>query len=122
MDEIPLGHINYADFFELVVRQDVRPERPDDEEVLQLSDAVWELAERCWVKDPKLRPTASAVCDTLSHLLDTATTARQIPNPSSHPPHVPVQARGTVERGAYTGIPSVKDNACLRTGAASTKV
>src|SRR6202451_2161312 len=73
MDEIPLGHISYADFFELVVRQDVRPERPDYEDAPQLSDAVWELAERCWVKDPKLRPTASAVCDTLSHLLETAT-------------------------------------------------
>ena len=74
MDEIPLGHINYADFFELVVRQDVRPERPDDEDedASQLSDAVWELAERCWVKDPKLRPIASVVCDTLLHLLEAA--------------------------------------------------
>jgi WD40 repeat protein len=72
MNEIPLGHINYVDFIDLVVQRDVRPERPDDEDAPQLSDAVWELAERCWVKDPKLRPIASAVCDTLLHLLETA--------------------------------------------------
>ena len=83
MDEIPLGHINYADFFELVVRQDVRPERPDDEDASQLSDAVWGLAERCWVKDPKLRPIASAVCDILLHLLETVATTQ--PQLSSFP-------------------------------------
>ena len=69
---------------ELVVQRGVRPERPDDEDAPQLSDAVWELAERCWVKDPKVRPTASAVCDTLLHLLDTAAMTQPIPNPSSH--------------------------------------
>ena len=44
---------------------DVRPEPPDDDDTPQLSDAVWKLAEICWVKDPKRRPTASAVCDTI---------------------------------------------------------
>src|ERR1700722_6237117 len=69
-NEIPLGHINdFADFIELVVRQDVRPERPDDEDAPQLSDGVWEFAERCWVKNPQYRLTAAAVCDILSHLL-----------------------------------------------------
>ena len=48
--------------------RDVRPERPDDEDAPHLSDEIWELAEKCWVKEPKDRPTASAVCNTLSHL------------------------------------------------------
>jgi hypothetical protein len=30
MKEILLGHIKYQDFLELVVRQDVKPERPDE--------------------------------------------------------------------------------------------
>jgi len=50
-NEIPLGHINYCDFIELV-RQDVRPQRPDDEDAPALSDAVWDIAEKCWVEDP----------------------------------------------------------------------
>jgi WD40 repeat protein len=69
---------------ELVVRQDVRPERPDEEDAPQLSDVIWGLAEKCWVKEAKDRPTASAVCDILCHLLDTAVIAQAAASPSSH--------------------------------------
>jgi WD40 repeat protein len=79
-NEIPWGELNFSQFVELVVRQDIRPERPDDEDAPQLSDALWELAEKCWVKNPKLRPTSSVVCDTLSHLLGTTAIAHSIPN------------------------------------------
>jgi hypothetical protein len=51
----------------------VRPERPDDEDAPQLSDAVWKLAEKCWAKDPKHRPTADTVCNIISRLHDTTT-------------------------------------------------
>ena len=61
------------------MKQDVRPERPDNEDVPKLSDGAWELAEKCWVKDPKSRPTASAVCDILSHLLAAITIAQPTP-------------------------------------------
>ena len=70
MNEIPLGHVNYANFIELVVQRNVRPERPDDEDAPQLSDVVWELAKSCWIKEPKERPTAAALCTTVSHLLE----------------------------------------------------
>ena len=83
----------YIDFIELVAKRDIRPDRPDDEDAPQLSDAIWELAKKCWVKDPKQRPTASVVCDLLSHLCDGAASSRPIPDPSpSHvipPPHQP---------------------------------
>jgi WD40 repeat protein len=59
-----------------VVRQNVRPERPDDEEAPQLSDGIWELAEACWVKNAKERPTAAVLCATLSYLLETNPIAR----------------------------------------------
>ena len=75
-NEIPLGHINYADFIELVVQRNVRPERPDDEDAPQLSDVVWELAKSCWIKEPKERPTAAALCTTISHLLEVTPIAR----------------------------------------------
>lgn len=99
-NEIPLGHINHADFLPLVVERNVRPERPDGDNAPQLSDTIWELAKKCWVKDPKCRPSATAVCDTLSHLLSTSATARPastpsftlpvVPPPSAHPLHGPI--------------------------------
>ncbi|KIM73991.1 hypothetical protein PILCRDRAFT_715514, partial [Piloderma croceum F 1598] len=88
-NEVPLGNIDHANFIELVVRQNVRPERPDGEEAAQLTDAIWELAEKCWVKDPKHRPIASAVCTTLSHLSSTPSIPRSTPispSPPSTPP------------------------------------
>ena len=80
MNEVPLGNVVYSDFIELVVKHDARPERPDDEEAPTLSDAIWEVAEKCWVKDPRKRPTASATCDIVSRLLGT-----NVPPTSSNP-------------------------------------
>jgi WD40 repeat protein len=54
----------------------VRPERPDDEDAPQLSDAIWELAMACWVKEPRDRPTALALCTIVSHLLETTPVTR----------------------------------------------
>ena len=84
-DEIPLGHITYADFIELVVQRNVRPEWPDDEDAPKLSDAIWEFAKACWVKDPQKRPTAMAVCNTISHLLENICVAQKIQESSPHP-------------------------------------
>jgi len=92
-NEIPLGHVNPADFIELVTRRNVRPERPDVEDAPHLSDAIWKLAKTCWVKDPTKRPTASAVCHTLSQLCDSTPVAQPKLKPSSHkisPPSSPL--------------------------------
>lgn len=84
VNEIPLGHISYGDFVELVVKQDVRPDKPDDEDVPILTDAIWELAEKCWVKDSEKRPIASTLCDLISHLLEThANTTQSVPEHTS---------------------------------------
>ncbi|KAJ7190042.1 kinase-like protein, partial [Mycena pura] len=57
-DEIPLSTIPYNDFIELVFKFDVRPQRPEENECPRLSDGIWDLAEQCWDKDPKARPSA----------------------------------------------------------------
>lgn len=82
-NEIPLGHIAYGDFIELVVKLDVRPERPEEAEIIAygLSDAVWQVAEQCWKKSPGERPTADAVCDLLSHLIHTTLHAPPLKSP-----------------------------------------
>jgi hypothetical protein len=79
-----LSELIFSEFVELVVERNVRPEWPDDEDAPQLSDAIWGLADNCWAKIPKDRPTASAVCDILCHLLDTAVIAQATASPSSH--------------------------------------
>ncbi|KAJ7081005.1 kinase-like domain-containing protein [Mycena epipterygia] len=68
-DEIPLSSIAFNDFVEVVLRMDVRPERPDAEDVPRLTDSLWDLAQRCWMRDPKARPSARQIHDTVAHLI-----------------------------------------------------
>jgi len=68
--EIPLGHLDYSEFPELVIDQGVRPDHPEDNEAPQLTDGVWRLAKHCWKNDPLARPSISAVCKIFSQLLD----------------------------------------------------
>jgi hypothetical protein len=68
-NEVPLGLVAPSDFIELVVNQNVRPERPNLREAPQLSDSIWLLAQQCWVKDPHMRPSAISVCNALKSKL-----------------------------------------------------
>ena len=84
-----------------MARQNVRPERPDNEDAPHLSDAVWELAERCWVKNPKERPTAKIVCDRITDLLSATVL---LPNQS--PPSAPSRSGDIVQQClALTPVP-----------------
>jgi serine/threonine protein kinase len=68
-NEVPLdhlSHLSYSEVVNVVVHQDIRPERPEDDGSVQLHDVIWELAECCWKKDAATRPTATAICDMLS--------------------------------------------------------
>lgn len=86
-DRTPLRHIDFDDFRDLVGYGNVRPERPKNEDAPHLSDAMWELMEECWAKDPKHRPIANTVCDTISIQRDiVAPYTRPIPNPPPPPP------------------------------------
>ncbi|KAK2464437.1 hypothetical protein APHAL10511_003585 [Amanita phalloides] len=78
MNETPLSSVDYGDFLELVGRKHVRPQRPDEDEAPELTDDVWDLAERCWTHIAKKRPITSQVCDDIAHLFHTRGT---IPHP-----------------------------------------
>lgn len=78
-------HIDFGDFKDLVGYGDVRPERPATEDAPQLSNAMWELAEKCWAKNPEHRPIAATVCDALSIQLDIAAPIQPAPNPPAPP-------------------------------------
>ncbi|KAJ7873763.1 kinase-like protein, partial [Mycena leptocephala] len=59
--EIPLVNVAHTNFIELVFRLGVRPDRPEIEDVPKLTDSLWTLAEKCWLQDPKARPTAGQI-------------------------------------------------------------
>lgn len=66
--EIPLGNVSPSDLRQLVVDEDLRPEKPDEDEAPYMTDEIWDFAVRCWVKHPRQRPTATAVHDTISEM------------------------------------------------------
>ncbi|KAJ7114414.1 hypothetical protein C8R44DRAFT_929253 [Mycena epipterygia] len=80
-DQIPLMAVSHGDFIELVVRLDVRPERPEDDECPRMNDGIWDLAEQCWKKDAKMRLTARQVHDKINLLLIGPKIAEQQPPP-----------------------------------------
>jgi len=87
VDETPfLGISHGEEFIDLVVRQDHRPERPSMEDAPNLSTEIWELAEKCWVKDPKKRPVAGVVTDTITSLLERDKLKEPVSSPLSLSP------------------------------------
>ena len=70
--KVPLHYIiSFSQFLDRVVEGDERPEKPDVDEAPKLCDDIWKLAQRCWVKEPHLRPTAKCLCETISEMLET---------------------------------------------------
>ena len=70
--ETPLAEIPYVNFYMLVVKQGMRPERPEPNTKSAVPDDIWELAERCWVADPAKRPSSNSIRETVHHLLQPA--------------------------------------------------
>jgi hypothetical protein len=64
-----MSAIPYNDFIELILKFGARPQRPEEDEFPGLSDGIWELAERCWDKDPKARPSATQIHDAIQLLM-----------------------------------------------------
>ncbi|KAF7333378.1 Kinase-like protein [Mycena venus] len=86
-DEIPLSTIPYGDFIELVFRLGVRPERPDEDECPRMNDDLWDLAERCWNKDAKARPTARQIHDKIKIIMTQYTREPAIQEPRAFVRH-----------------------------------
>lgn len=65
----PLDNIHYTEFIEYVVDRNVRPERPEDDEVPQLSNDMWALAEQCWAGDRTRRPDGNSLCRAIDTMI-----------------------------------------------------
>jgi hypothetical protein len=59
----PWGVLLEEDIFKLVVRENERPDRADQEveQKVGLTDRIWEIIEASWEKDVKLRPTFAQI-------------------------------------------------------------
>ncbi|KAJ7075996.1 hypothetical protein B0H15DRAFT_805837 [Mycena belliarum] len=51
----PWGILSEEQIFHVVVRQDSRPDRPDED--LGITDHIWGIMEECWHRESRLRPT-----------------------------------------------------------------
>jgi len=89
-NEVPLADVNYGDFIELVAKQDIRPEQPDAESAPHLSDAIWEIAEQCWVKETERRPTAEEVSGAILRIMETGPGAEGVATTRMMPTQLPV--------------------------------
>ncbi|KAJ7058400.1 hypothetical protein C8F01DRAFT_290711 [Mycena amicta] len=79
----PWGILSEKQIFRLVVRQDSRPDRPDED--FGLTDAIWRLLERCWIRDARQRPTFDTIIQLLVGNIRLSTVA-----PVVRPPEVRV--------------------------------
>ncbi|KAF8956482.1 kinase-like domain-containing protein [Flammula alnicola] len=57
--EIPFGNVSPAHLSKLVVKRNARPDRPSSDEAPQMTNAIWDIIEQSWSKNPADRPTAS---------------------------------------------------------------
>ncbi len=96
---------------DLVVNHDHRLERPEIDDLekdcsgIIIPGDVWELTERCWVKEPKDCPAADAVCDRLMMIVEMRSTMNSSPPPRTKLPR-PSSARDsekTVTLASLTG-------------------
>jgi hypothetical protein len=123
-----MSTIPFGDFIELVFKLGVRPDRPDEDEGRQMSDDIWALAEQCWAKDPKARPTATQIHDTINIILGDIQDSTDVPthtdaprqdspvspvSPGTHPPRDPdvghLQSRNRVQPEAKGPKPNESD-------------
>ncbi|KAJ7020727.1 hypothetical protein C8F04DRAFT_1013931 [Mycena alexandri] len=59
----PWGILSEKQIFRLLVRQDSRPDRPDED--FGLTDHIWGIMEKCWQRDSRQRPTFDALIQLL---------------------------------------------------------
>jgi hypothetical protein len=59
--EIPLSQYDKHEVWRQVVRNNRRPDRPENSQEIGLSDEIWEILQACWHTNPHRRPKMSVV-------------------------------------------------------------
>ncbi|KIO27796.1 hypothetical protein M407DRAFT_232189 [Tulasnella calospora MUT 4182] len=57
----PWGILSVSQIFQLLVREEERPDRPESSDPLAIQDRDWHVLQSCWGTDPSSRPTFAQV-------------------------------------------------------------
>jgi hypothetical protein len=71
-DEIPFSSfslISHWDFIDMIVNREQRPRRPESQDGRRMTDTLWDLAEKCWLKDAQTRLTSTEIHDTIARIM-----------------------------------------------------
>lgn len=65
MSSPPWGLLAENHIYQLIVRENERPDRPERDvgQKRGLTDKIWAIIEACWHKEPALRPTFTQVVE-----------------------------------------------------------
>lgn len=68
-DNVPFSHISNEAYIPLVLRDGSLPTRPETNiSVRGLSDAMWNLMNQCWQRDPESRPSMSEIREAIQDM------------------------------------------------------
>ncbi|KAI9508854.1 ras guanine nucleotide exchange factor domain-containing protein [Russula earlei] len=68
-DNVPFSHISNEAFVPLAIRDGPLPTRPEQNITLKgLSDAMWDLLNRCWQRDPGSRPSMPEIREVIQQI------------------------------------------------------
>jgi len=68
-DNVPFSHISNEAYIPLVIRDGSLPTRPESDISMRgLSDAMWNLMNQCWKRDPESRPSMPEIREAIQDL------------------------------------------------------
>ena len=67
-DDVPFNHISNDAFIPIVIRDGPLPTRPEHSITRGPGDAMWNLMNQCWQRDPSSRPSMSEIRETTQNL------------------------------------------------------
>lgn len=69
-DNLPFSHIQNETFVPIVIRDGLLPTRPEDNDSTKgLTEAMWDLMNRCWRRDPESRPMMPEIREAVQDML-----------------------------------------------------
>jgi son of sevenless len=68
-EDVPFSDIMNEMLIPVVIYKGLLPTRPENRaSVRGLSDAMWNLMNRCWQRDPTSRPSMTKICEAIQHM------------------------------------------------------
>ena len=69
-DKPPFSHIQNEIYIPIFIRDGSSPTRPEDDITTKgLTDALWDLMNQCWRREPESRPKMSEIREAIQNML-----------------------------------------------------